>query len=72
MKKSYKIEVDCPACADKMEVEAKKVKGIKDVNINFMTLKMKVDFEEDADQKSVMEEVRSVCKKVEADSEVYI
>ena len=72
MKKTYKIEVDCASCADKMEVAAKKTEGVKDVVVNFMTLKMKVEFEEGADVAAVMENVRANCKKVEDDCEVYI
>lgn len=72
MKKSYKIEVDCAACADKMEVAANKTEGVKEASVNFMLLKMKVEFEEGADPAAVMEEVRKNCKKVEDDCEVYI
>ncbi len=71
MKKSYKIDVDCAACADKMEVMAKKTAGVKDAVVNFMTLKMKVEFEEGADAKSVMENVLANCKKVEDDCEIF-
>ena len=35
MKKSYKIEVDCPNCALKMEEAAKQVEGVKDASVNF-------------------------------------
>lgn len=72
MKKTYKIDVDCAACADKMEVAAKKTAGVKDAVVNFMTLKMKVEFEEGADAGSVMQQVRENCKKVEDDCEVYL
>lgn len=72
MAKTYKIDVDCAACADKMEVAASKTPGVKEVSVNFMTLKMKVEFEDGADPKSVMEEVRANCKKVEDDCEVFI
>lgn len=72
MSKTYKIDVDCAACADKMEVAASKTPGVKEVKVNFMTLKMKVEFEEGADPKAVMEEVRTNCKKVEDDCEVFI
>ncbi len=70
MKKSYKIEVDCPVCAQKMETAAKKTPGVKDASVNFMLLKMKVEFDDNADEKSVMESVRASCKKVESDCEV--
>ena len=42
MKKTYKIEVDCAACALKMEDAAKKVEGVTDATVSFMTQKMKV------------------------------
>ena len=71
MKKTYKIDVDCPACANKMEVEAKKTDGVKDCSINFMMLKMKVTFEDGADQNEVMENVLKNCKKIEKDCEIY-
>ena len=72
MKKTYKIEVDCASCANNMEEAAKKTEGVKDVVVNFMTLKMKVEFEEGADVDAVMKNVRAACKKVEDDCEVYI
>lgn len=71
MKKTYKIEVDCAACADKMELAAQKTKGVKSASVNFMTLKMKVEFEEGVDQDVVMKNVRDNCKKVESDCEVF-
>ena len=72
MKKSYKIEVDCANCADQMEDAAKKTPGVKDCTVSFMTLKMKVEFDEGADPDAVMKDVRANCKKVEEDCEVYI
>lgn len=72
MKKMYSIEVDCANCANKMEEAAKKTSGVKDATVNFMTLKMSVEFEEDAEPKKVMKEVLKNCKKVEDDCEIYI
>ena len=72
MKKSYKIEVDCAACALKMEDAAKKTPGVKDATVNFMALKMAVEFEEGADPKAVMPVVLKNCKKVEDDCEIYL
>lgn len=72
MKKTYKIEVDCANCANKMEEAAKKTNGIADATVNFMTLKMQVEFEEGADCKSVMQEVLKNCKKVEDECEIYL
>ena len=72
MKKSYKIDVDCANCANKMEEAAKKTDGVKDATVNFMMLKMNVEFDEGADAKAVMKDVLKNCKKVEDDSEIYI
>ena len=72
MKKTYKIEVECATCALKMEEAAKKTAGVKDASVSFMTLKMKVDFEEDADIDAVMKTVRDNCKKVEDDCEIFL
>jgi cation transport ATPase len=72
MKKSYKIEVDCANCANKMEEAARKTEGVKDATVNFMMLKMNVEFDENADVKSVMKDVLKNCKRVEDDCEIYI
>lgn len=72
MKKSYKIDVDCANCANKMEEAAKKTEGVKDATVNFMMLKMNVEFDENADIKSVMKDVLKSCKRVEDDCEIYI
>ena len=72
MKKSYKIDVDCAACALKMEDAAKKTPGVKDAVVNFMALKISVEFEEGADPKAVMKDVLKNCKKVEDDCEIFL
>jgi copper chaperone CopZ len=71
MKKVYKIEVDCANCANKMELAANKVEGVKEAGVNFMALKMNVEFEEGADEKAVMKKVLKACRKVESDCEIY-
>ena len=46
--------------------------GVKDASVNFMMLKMNVEFEEGADAKAVMKNVRANCKKIEDDMEIYL
>ena len=72
MKKTYKIDVDCANCANKMEDAAKKTAGVKNAVVNFMTLKMQVEFEEGHEPKTVMQEVLKNCKKVEYDCEIFL
>lgn len=70
MSKTFKIEVDCANCANLVENAAGKVAGVKDLSISFMTQKMKVTFEDNVDQETVMAEVLKVAKKVEPDFEI--
>lgn len=72
MKKTYKIDVDCANCANKMEEAAKNTSGVNDVTVNFMTLKMIVEFEDGAEPASVMKDVLKNCKKVEDDCEIFL
>ncbi len=72
MTKNYKIEVDCAACALKMEEAAKRVEGVADATVAFMTQKMKVEFVEGADASEVMKHVLKACKKVEPDCEIFL
>ena len=71
MKKSYKIEVDCANCAQKMEDAANTVSGVAKATVSFMTQKMNVEFEEGADPKATMKNVLTACKKVEDDCEIF-
>ena len=71
MTKTYNIEVDCANCANKMEDAAKKTDGVKNAVVNFMALKLKIEFVDGVDEKSVMKKVLKNCKRVEDDCEIY-
>lgn len=65
--KSFKLEnLDCAACAAKMEEAIKKVPGIVDANVNFLMQKVKIEFESE-NYDTILKEVKKVCKKVEPD-----
>lgn len=72
MKKTYKVDVDCANCANKMEEAVKNTKGVKNATLSFMTLKLKVEFEEGVDPQAVMEKARENCKIVEDDCEIFL
>ena len=55
-----------------MEQAAQKTAGVKNATVNFMTLKMIVEFEDGADVDAVMKEAVKNCKKVEDDCEIYL
>ena len=71
MKKVYKIEVDCPNCALKVEECIKKLEGVLDASVNFMALKLTVDLCEGADEQKVMKAAQKAAKKVERDCVIY-
>ena len=72
MKKTYKIDVDCANCANKMEQAARASEGVQSAVVNFMTLKMTVEFDEGADPRAVMQQVVKNCKVVEDDCEIFL
>ena len=72
MKKVFKINADCANCANEMEVVANKAAGVKNAVVNFMTLKMTVEFEDGQDYKSVMKKVREDCRKIDDECEIFL
>ena len=72
MKKTYKIEVDCANCANKMEDATRKTEGVKNATVNFMTQKMVVEFGDGQEPKAVMQNVLKACRKVEPDCEIFL
>jgi copper chaperone CopZ len=70
MKKKFKLEdLDCANCAAKMEDAIKKIPGVNDASVSFMTQKMSIDAE-DAKFDEIMKEVVAVCAKVEPDCKI--
>ena len=71
MKKTYKIEVDCANCANKMELAANQIEGVKTATVNFMAQKMIVEFEDGRESKEVMPQVLKKCQIVAMDCEIF-
>ena len=72
MKKKFKLEdLDCANCAAKMEEAIKKIEGVNDANVSFMTQKMMVDAVDDKFD-DIMKEVVKVCEKVEQDCKILM
>ena len=67
MKNKFKIKgLDCANCAAALEREIKKVEGIKDASISFMTERLVIELEEE-NKEETMERVKKVIKKEEPD-----
>ena len=72
MKKKFKLQdLDCANCAAKMEEAIKKIQGVSDANVSFMTQKMTIEAE-DGRFDEIMQEVVSVCRKVEPDCVILL
>ncbi|MBR3354889.1 MAG: cation transporter [Oscillospiraceae bacterium] len=69
MKKKFKIEVDCANCAAKIENAIKKIEGVEDASVGFMTQKMAISAPDEIFD-DIMKEVLSVAKRVEPDFEI--
>lgn len=70
MKKKFKLEdLDCANCAAKMEEAIKKIDGVTDASVSFMTQKLVLEAEDDRFEE-IMDEVVKCCKKVEPDCEI--
>ena len=72
MKKKFKLEdLDCANCAAKMETAIKKIPGVHDASVSFMTQKMMVDAEDDKFD-AIMQEVVKACARVEPDCKILL
>ena len=72
MKKTFKlIDLDCANCAAKMETAIKKIDGVADASVSFMTQKMTVEAD-DARFEDIMKQGVKTCKKVEPDCEIIL
>ena len=67
MVKKYNIEVDCANCANKMEIQINKIKGIKNATINFMTSKLIIEFEKNINVEELLLIIEKTCKKIDSD-----
>ena len=72
MKKRFNLtDLDCASCAAKMEQAIKKLPGVRDASVSFLTQKLTLDAD-DARFDAVVQEVVKVCKKVEPDCVIHV
>ena len=73
MKKKFKlIDLDCANCAAKMEEAIKKIDGVTDASVSFMTQKMTLEIADGADVEAILKQAVKCIKKVEPDCEVVV
>lgn len=73
MRKVFKLEnLDCAVCAQKMEDGVKKLSGVENASVSFMSARMTVDFADGVDVGEMVGQISKVCKKVEPDCVVVM
>ena len=71
MKKHYKFEIDCANCAAKVEDAIKKIDGVNNATVSFMTQKLTLDAD-DARFDEILQKVVATPKKIEPDCELHL
>lgn len=72
MRKVFKLdEIDCAVCAGKLEDAIKKLDGVKDAKINFLSQKLTL-VTDDTDFDTVLSAVVQLTARIEPDCEILI
>lgn len=72
MKKTFKMQdLECAHCAAKMEDAIKKLPGVQNANVSFLTQKMILEAEDDKFD-ALAQEAAKICKKIEPDCVVVL
>lgn len=58
--------IDCPHCAERIENKIKKIKGVENVQVNFLAQKILLTANEE-EMDTIIEEIKSIAKKIEKD-----
>lgn len=70
MKTKFKIKgLDCANCANELERDIRKIKGIENVNISFMTERMEIEYNEN-EKEEILKNIKKLIKKEEPDVEL--
>lgn len=70
MKKTYKVEVDCPTCAKKLEDCANATEGVESCSVNLMTQKLVIHADAQAQDK-IVHDIADKMKKIDDDIVIH-
>lgn len=72
MKKVYRLrDLDCANCAQKMEDAIKKLAGVEDASVSFLSQKLTLTADDSRFDEIVKQAVK-ICKKIEPDCEIIL
>ena len=70
MKKHFKLrDLDCANCAAKMEDAIRKLPGVNDVSVSFLTQKLTLDADDEKFEE-ILDQAVKLCRKVEPDCKI--
>lgn len=72
MKKTFKlIDLDCAHCAAKMEEAIKKLPGVTDASVNFLSQKLTLEASDESFS-DIVKQVVKICKDIEPDCTIKV
>lgn len=72
MKKKFRMEdLDCANCAAKMETLIRKIPGVRDASMNFMTQKLTLDADDERFD-AILAEAQKCCDRVDKGCRIVI
>ena len=72
MKKRFALkDLDCANCAAKMEAGIRALPGVHNATVSFLTQKMTVEADDDRFDE-IMQQVVTLCRKIEPDCEIQL
>ena len=57
--------LNCANCANKIETKVNKISGLKNVSLNFSTTVLTVEFDKKEEKNNIINEIKSIVKKLE-------
>ena len=73
MKKVFALEdLDCANCAAKMEEGIKKLDGVKNASVSYITQKMTLEADDSVNFDELMKKVVKLCRKIEPDCRIVL
>lgn len=70
MRKTFELEeLDCAACAAKMEDGIRKIEGVSYVQVNFLSQKLTLEAPDEIFE-NVLKKAAAVCRKTEPDCRI--
>lgn len=70
MKKTFRLEnLECAHCAALMEIQIRKIEGVRSASVVFMTQKLTLEADDDRFAE-ILGKAQEICRRIEPDCEI--